>query len=132
MTISRADIDGLVSKLTAHAGDIPSMIRDDERKRGFAIVLPGEVEWLPWRDWHPDTVVSIRGLIVVRLVLLYAKAPGRGALRRTLDGLWRARLRPEVIDPTDRLAAFLARHGYAEATRGSTFEDREHVWGWHG
>jgi hypothetical protein len=43
MTISRADIDGLVSKLTAHAGDIPSMIRDDERKRGFAIVLPGEV-----------------------------------------------------------------------------------------
>jgi len=126
--IGPSDVDALVSKLTAHAGDIPSMMRDDERQRGFAVVQPGDAEWLPKRDWHPDTVVSIRGLVYVRLVLLYAKKPGKGALRRTLAGIWRANLLSEVISPTDRLAAFLKRQGWRETIRGSGFSDREHVW----
>lgn len=92
--------------------DIPALIREDERREGNAIVKPGTATWLPARDWHPDTVVSVTPSGRIRLILLRANHPGRGALTRLLGEIGN---RAEILAPTLKLEAALKRRGWRRA-----------------
>lgn len=96
-------------------------LRQFEEDRGFHLVQPGGVAWLPRDGWHHDSVISLDGRgqrTVVRLVLLVARRPGSGTLRRLLSELWFRDMVPAVIEPHERLAIFLDRYGFKPRTMG--------------
>jgi hypothetical protein len=130
--MSRGDLaDEVVAfarSLCAYNGDVVRLMRAEERERGYLVVEPGSVAWLPFEDWRSTCVVSIRELKVVRLVILEAVNPGHGALRRLLAQLVMIGLGVEVVEPVGRVADFLKRSGWTRHERGSTFRDREEFW----
>ena len=101
--------------LEGNGGDIPAAIREDEAGAGNDIIRPGGKDWLPLKDWHPDTVVSITPSGTVRLILLRARRPGRGALTRLLAALGSRAV--EILCPTRELAATLSRRGWRSICR---------------
>lgn len=65
---------------------ICEIMRANERVAGRRVVRPGEEPWLSTEDWLPSVTVAVdEGM--VRLVAIMAKAPGKGALRRTIQGI---------------------------------------------
>lgn len=112
--------------LSGHADPVSAIV-ESECRRGRTVIRPGDVDWLPERDWMPGTVCSV-ACRSVRLVLLHARHPGSGAMTRTLAMLSMAQLMPAIIDPTPELAATLSRHRWRGRVHGRSFETRETVW----
>lgn len=100
-------IDALFAELDG-GKQIHEIMRDNERRDGARVVVPGEVSWLSADDWHPTVVASIDGR-VVRLVAILANRPGSGAFRRTVAAIIDAGLIPAVIAPTHEMRATLKR-----------------------
>lgn len=104
---------------------IYEQMRAAERERGFQVVIPGEVEWLPAEDWHESNVVS-RDDDEVRLIAILAKRPG--SFRRLLSRLALHRLRPVVVCPIGPIMpAILQHYGWIKREIGSGW-DMEEQW----
>ena len=89
-------------------GEIHNLIRADESAKGYRVVRPGDAPWLSKEDWRETIVVSVDGERV-RLVLIHAKQPGRGAFTRLVDAVRGAGLIPCVMSPTKQLEDTLKR-----------------------
>ena len=100
---------------------IEDVMRAEEQAKGYRVVVPGEVSWLPADDWQPTAVVSLDGT-TVRLVALQALVEGRGALSRLLAGIAAAGLSPCILEPTRELQATLKRRGWRGRTVGHGVE----------
>jgi len=99
-------------------------IRSLEIAKGRMPITVGSVDWLPAADWHPDTVVTQAMLERrVRLVLLVARQPRTGALKRLVAAIAFAGLEPAVIAPSSDLEAILRRWGWTQ-----TQADGERLW----
>jgi hypothetical protein len=127
-----------MSTSTLHAAIIDIMTSDvppekalaqHEKDIGFVPVTLGVFPFFDVADWHPATLVSMRGK-TWRLVLLHAKNPGTGALTRLLIGIKAhdPHARIQIIDPTREMQITLRRKGWKGRETGSTFQDRKHVW----
>lgn len=103
------------------------ILHDAERRRGFTVVPVGSVPWLSADDWYEHDCVSLDG-DEVRLVAIYARRPGTGALSRLILRILDAGLRPAVVCPFPAMLAILQRWGWREFNHGSTFEDRETIY----
>ena len=110
-----------------NGGNMVDFMRDAERKKGNAIVRPGEVSWLLAADWPLDIVVSLAGRRV-RVVAIYAKHPGQGAFRRLVASIQEAGLIPCVIAPTNEMRATLTRWKWRRRNHGVSFETHEERW----
>lgn len=117
----------LAAAVEALSGNVPGRIAAEEKRRGNIVIRPGDAVWLPLREWHEDSVCAIH-VLEVRLILLRARAPGRGSLIKTIAGIRALGMKPSIIEPTERLSAALERRGWKMTIHGSTFEDREEVW----
>jgi hypothetical protein len=98
-----------------------------EQKNGFLVIRPGDTPWFLASDWMDYSVASLSGT-TVRLVLIEAHEPGKGAFTRTINGARLAGYRPAVIDPTAKFAAMLKRRGWRGKAVGHDFETRETIW----
>lgn len=104
---------------------IYEQMRDNERERGFRVVLPGEVPWLPVDDWHESVTISIDG-DEVRLVAVLAKRTG--SFRRLLTALATHGLQPVVVCPIGPIMPAILKHlGWAKREIGSGW-DMEEQW----
>jgi hypothetical protein len=104
------------------------LMREREARAGHVVVVPGEMTWLPLKDWHPDSVISIDGRHV-RLIDLYAHQPHSGAFRRLIANILAHGLTPDVIDPWGELENTLTRWGWDRNEFGRGCEvGREEVW----
>jgi len=91
-------------------------IRTLQIGKGYMPIAVGSVSWLPAEDWSPDTVVTQAMLARrVRLVLLVARQPRTGALKRLVAAIAFAGLEPAVIAPSGDLEAILGRWGWTQA-----------------
>jgi len=101
-------------------------LEQGERAKGFEIVHPGSVSWLPVEDWTPSTIISTDGRRV-RLVALLASDPGHGGLRRLVEGIIAAGLEPVVVEPFPQLVTTLERWGWRSRRIGYGFDAHE-IW----
>lgn len=120
--MSVAAMERAIARFLEDDRPIADIMRDEERKRGYQVVRPGGVRWLPACDWHDDCVVSVNKN-VARLVLIVSKRTG--SLRRLVNELEALGLIPEVVEPTRELQTTLARWGWKRGRRGVCFENRE-------
>lgn len=102
------------------------ILTDHETERGFFVIRPGEVDWLPLADWMSLTIVSLGGG-VVRLVAIWAREPDNGAFRRLCMALKAKGLTPHVVAPMPEMQAKLKRWGWRRHVKGSML-DREEWW----
>ena len=86
-------------------------MRQDERKKGYRIILPGDEPWLPRIDW-PDNICISQSGNKVRIIAIYAREPGKGAFRRMIDGIKAAGLTPVVVCPFSHMEEILTRWGW--------------------
>jgi hypothetical protein len=122
------DAQAQIAKLFAaidNRSRMEDIMRADERAKGYRVVLPGEVAWLPAEDWHPTVVVSIDGNRV-RLVAILASQPGNGAFRRLVAAIRAADLIPIIIEPTREMRATLTRWRWKRRNVEYGFETEEH------
>lgn len=105
---------------------VHEIMRDEERKRGFLPIVPGERSWLSADDWPDHVVVSTNGT-VVRIVAIIALRPGQGSFRRLIASIQAAGLTPHVVAPSSEMQATMRRWGWAEHFEGMGF-DREEFW----
>jgi len=111
--------------LLADRRPIYEQMREQERERGFRVVIPGEERWLSADDWHESNVVSVDGS-EVRLVAILAKR--RGSFRRLLAALASHGLRPVVVCPIGPIMpAIMAHLGWVKRDIGSGW-DAEEQW----
>lgn len=120
MPVSPAHLEKLIAQVSMGLR-MEDIMREDERKAGHLVVLPGDVTWLPAEDWDPTIVVSVDGA-VVRLVALLARRPGNGAFGRLIYSINDAGLTPCVIAPTIEMRTTLKRWGW---------KGRHHGHGWN-
>ncbi|MDI4238467.1 hypothetical protein OZ411_37310 [Bradyrhizobium sp. Arg237L] len=80
-----------------------------ERARGCERVFVAD--WLDWAEWKTDTFITRDGQRI-RLVLLNAVAPGRGALTRLVDGILASGLQPVVVEPNAPLELWCLKRGW--------------------
>jgi hypothetical protein len=85
-----------------------SWLIQNEIAAGYRIVPVGSVPWLPADDWEASTIVS-QGRFRVRLVALFARHPGHGALRRLVAAIQAQGRLPVVVEPFNDLAVTLRR-----------------------
>jgi uncharacterized NAD-dependent epimerase/dehydratase family protein len=97
-----------------------------EAARGFVVIRPGEVEWLPLTDWEPLTIVSQKGH-VVRLIAIWARNPGTGAFRRLCENIKRDGSIPHVVAPMRDMQDRLKKWGWRRRTKGMGL-DRQEWW----
>lgn len=97
-----------------------------ERERGFTVVRPGEADWFPLALWKSSSVCSTDGNRV-RIVLIDAAIPNRGAFRRLIYDIVEMDMIPVVVDPHDGLAATLASWGWRHRRVGQGF-GAENLW----
>lgn len=116
-------IDGLVSALAA-GQRIEDVMRADEAAKGYRVVRPGEVSWLPAADWDYSVVVSL-DKDYVRLVAILARNPGNGAFRRLIANISAAGLTPCVLAPTNEMRATVKRWGWRSRYIGHGFDCEE-------
>lgn len=104
---------------------IYEQMREQERERGFRVVIPGEERWLSADDWHESNVVSLDGS-EVRLVAILAKRPG--SFRRLLGTLASYGLKPVVVCPIGPIMPAIMKHyGWVKRELGSGW-DAEEQW----
>jgi len=100
------------------------VLRSLEIAKGRMPIPVGTVSWLPAADWDADTVATQAMLERrVRLVLLVARQPRTGALKRLVAAIAFAGLEPAVIAPSGDLEAILGRWGWTQ-----TRHDGERLW----
>lgn len=121
MPVSPAHLEKLIAQVSMGLR-MEDIMRDDERKAGRKVVVPGDVTWLPAEDWDHTVVVSVDG-DVVRLIALLALNPGNGAFRRLIYSIHDTGLTPCVIAPTIEMRATLKRWGW---------KGKRHGHGWNG
>lgn len=109
----------LVNSLTSGMSPGETMRRFEE-SAGWRIVLPGDADWLPKRDWIEDVVVS-QLKNEVRLVAIVARRPGHGALSRAITAMAKAGLKPIIVQPTGMALAILCRWGWKSTNIGDGF-----------
>lgn len=125
--MAEAALVEVVKRILAGGYDPVAAIVEDETARGFKVVRPGEVAWLPMEDWRPASVASING-DTVRLVLIHSHESGKGALTRCIAAIIAAGLKPTVLEPTPQLADTLRRRGWKARRRMLPRDDHETVW----
>lgn len=115
-----------LSELFDRLGTMPihDIMRDDERKAGNEILVPGDVEWLPADDWHETVVVSRRAK-EIRLIAILATRPNGGAFRRLIHGILDAGLVPVIIAPSLEMQATMRRWGWHRRVAGSGFQQED-------
>jgi hypothetical protein len=116
-------IDAIMAKLYS-GKSIEQILTDYETDRGFSVIRPGDVEWLPLADWLPMTIVSSNGTIV-RLVAISAQTPGTGAFRRLCEALRAIGLVPHVVSPMREMQEKLRRWKWRRHVRGEGLERQE-------
>jgi hypothetical protein len=94
-----------------------------ECRQGHERVI--SAEGLDWADWSTDTVITRDGSRV-RLVLLNARQPGRGAFTRLVYGIEKAGFIPVLVQPNQLLKDWCARHGWRSRDVGQG-EDRHFI-----
>lgn len=122
-----SDVSGeYLASLFAKLDQIPiwEIMREDERKRGNSVIVPGDMPWLPADDWDSTVVVSQRGK-EVRLIALLAKHPGAGAFHRMVGKIRSSGLTPVIIAPSREMAATMRRWGWYRRYVGSGFTQEE-------
>jgi hypothetical protein len=82
-----------------------------EAEWGYQRIRP---RWVAWRDWLECLMTLDLGRNEVRIILIAAKRPGRGAFRRLIAAIHANGFRPAVIAPFPMMEAILLH------------------WGWHG
>lgn len=117
------ELDRLLNRIDA-GERIEEIMRDDERARGWLVIRPGDVSWLPVEDWEPNVVVAQKGH-AVRLVAIIAKRPG--SLTRLVAALGELDLIPHICEPTREMRATLQRWGWQRHFRGVGY-DAEEFW----
>lgn len=106
----------------AELGPLECM-RRDEIAMGHKLLKPGDVHWFKPDDWR-DTCLSRTGK-TIRIVLVEARRPGRGAFSRLIRGIQRAKLTPVVLSPSDHLTAVLMKWGWTCRHVGEGFNAEE-------
>jgi hypothetical protein len=112
--------------IAADGKPMHEIMREEEASRGYQVVLPGYVSWLSLDDWHETIVVSLSGK-EVRLIALFTETPGRGAFRRTVDGILKADLVPVIIAPTREMRETMIRWNWFPRHVGKG-RDHEEQW----
>jgi hypothetical protein len=97
-----------------------------ETRKGFKVVRPGDVPWLPRSDWKKSSICSIDD-DRVRIVLIEAHYQKTGAFTRLIAALAERRLNPVVVEPHGRLAAKLKSWGWKHRRHGLG-DDVENIW----
>jgi hypothetical protein len=120
-----AAIDRLIAAL-ASGRRVYEVMREDERRAGRTVIVPGDVEWLPAADWDETVVVSLDGQ-QVRLIAILAKNPGNGAFRRLIAAICAAELVPIISTPTNEMRETLKRWGWKGKIHGWG-EQSEELW----
>lgn len=105
---------------------ICDIMRENERKAGYEVVLPGSQPWLSAEDWD-ETVVVSKDDKHVRLVAILAKRQCQGSLHRTIRGIIAAGLIPQIVEPTVEMRTTCKRWGWRSRRIGRGFESQE-VW----
>ena len=98
-------------------------LRQLEVSKGFTLVA--EAQWLERSDWR-EIVASQDGKRI-RLVLLDALHPGKGAFTRLIAGIWRCDLMPVLVEPNQSLIDWCYRHDFRARIIGKG-PDRHEVW----
>lgn len=102
------------------------IMRENERKEGYRVVVPGDEVWLSADDWDATVTVSVDDKRrTVRLVAILAKSPGRGAFRRTVRAIMDAGMTPCVIEPTQEMRYTMQRWKWAARRVGHGFHSEE-------
>ncbi len=123
-----ADILSEIAKGRAHPRGFLGMMEDGETQAGRALVPLGATRPfpLPSTDFK-DAVLSLADG-QVRIVLVTAKHPGRGAFRRLVRAIISAGLAPVVCEPVGFvMPAIMKRWGWRESITGCGF-DRVAEW----
>jgi hypothetical protein len=95
-----------------------SWLIQNEIAAGYRIVPVGSVPWLPLTDWeNPFTIVS-EARFRVRLVALFARHPGHGALKRLVAAIQAQGRLPVVVEPFNDLAVTLRRWNWKRRMTG--------------
>ncbi len=120
------DVEGMIAAVVEHSAGRPMWVvmRADEEAAGNAVVVPGDVPWLPVTDWDETIIVSQKGK-EIRLIAILAKHTGNGALRRLVNGILDAGLVPVVIAPTIIMRDTLKRWNWARRDVGSGWNHEE-------
>ena len=105
-------------------GGMHEVMRAEERKVGRRVVVPGEEPWISADDWDQTCVVSIDGR-QVRLIAILARNPGRGSLRRMVEAIISADLKPCIVCPTREMRETLKRWNWRERKVGRGWEQEE-------
>lgn len=98
-------------------------LRTIERAKGFTIIA--DAAWLDPADWVECLATQDRNR--VRLVLLHARTPGKGAFTKLIAGIWAAGLEPVIVEPSQTLIDWCNRHNYRRRVVGIG-QDRHAVW----
>lgn len=99
------------------------LIRQFEKDQGFELVE--EAPWLKLSEWN-EIVIS-RQEDRIRLVLLDARFPGKGALSRLIAGIKEAGLHPVIVEPIGLLEGWCEKHGWRRKSIGRG-EHRQVIW----
>jgi len=98
-------------------------LRQLEAEQGFEVI--DDAPWLNKSDWR-EIVVS-QDSRRIRLVLLDAMFPGKGAFTRLIAGIWEAGLTPVIVEPNQSLIDWCNRHDYRSKIVGKK-QLRHEVW----
>jgi len=97
---------------------------------GNFVVLPGQREWFPARDWDESAVLSIANGLngkEVRIIAPIPKIGSHGSLKRLMGGLNDVGLVPTFISPTKRIRQMLKARGW-KFVRAGIFPHDEEIW----
>lgn len=100
------------------------VIREGEKAAGRRVLRPGDEPWFRAEDWDADAVLSIDG-DTVRIVLILAREPQRGAFRKLCQDIASVGLRPCVVAPTIEMQNTLTRWGWKHRIHGFGFESED-------
>ncbi len=105
-------------------------LRELEMHHGNFIILPGQCEWFPTKDWDDSAVLSIangHNGKEVRIIAPIPKRGSHGSLKRLMGGIKEAGLVATFISPTKRVRQMLKAKGW-RFVRAGLFPYDEEVW----
>lgn len=102
------------------------VILQHELRHGRERIL--EARWLDWNDWDRDTIItSSKTQPYLRLVLLVAKEPGKGAFTRLIANIKAEGLQPTLVEPSQSLIDWCNRHDWRSRIIGRN-ADRQTIY----
>lgn len=117
----------MIEHILDHPGGASGAIYDEEIRRGWSAMHPGDAPWFPSEDWKIGSVASVNSGIA-RLILLDALRPNTGAFTRLVAAIRATGLRPIVVEPTREFQSILCRKGWKRRSVGYGFSHHEEVW----